>query len=498
MEPVTRRGFLTTAAAAMGAAAAPFPVRAAESVEHWDASADVVIVGFGVAGASAAIEARAAGAEVLILEREARGGGTSALAGGIIYYGGGTPLQKALGYEDSPEDMFRYLMASCGPGPDEEKIRIFCERSVEHFRWTVAQGVRFKQSFYTGISLPLTDDGLFYSGSERAHPYAEIARPAPRGHKPQIAGEGGGALLMRHLMRAALEAGARVMPETRGDGLVQASDGRVVGVVATLQGEEQRLRARRGVILAAGGFCRNRAMVERYAPLYLACDTPIGVAGDDGRGIRMGMGAGGAAIRMDSGFAALPFHPPEIFIEGILLNRQGSRFINEDSYYGRTGDAIIRHQDGEAMLLLDAGFPAKPKYLNPPLLGEAATIPELEAKIGLPEMALQHTVSLYNHYAARGEDPLFHKAPSYLRVLNRPPFRAFDCSARATYYPFFTLGGLHTRASGEVLDAEGEPVPALYAAGRTTSGVSALGYSSGISLADAGFFGRLAGRSAAA
>jgi succinate dehydrogenase/fumarate reductase flavoprotein subunit len=497
MAELTRRDLLTAAAAATAGAIAT-PVRAAESEARWDASADVVIVGFGAAGASAAIDARAAGASVRILERAARGGGTSALAGGILYMGGGTPLQKALGYPDSPQEMVKYLMAASGPGPDAEKIRAFCERSVEHYLWTVARGVSFKESFYTGISLPLTDDGLFYSGSELAYPYSEIARPAPRGHKPQILGEAGGGLLMQKLTAAALEAGAELVAGALCEGLVQASDGRVVGVVASAGGEERHFRAQRGVILAAGGFCHDRAMVERYAPLYLACDTPIGAPGDDGRGIRMGVGAGGAAVRMDSGFAALPFHPPEGMIEGILIDAQGDRFINEDSYYGRTGDAIIRNQGAAAILIVDAGCPGKPKYADPPLLGEAGTIAELEAMIGLPEPALQNTVSVYNRYAAQGADPRFHKTERFLRVLDRPPFRALDCSAKSTYYPFFTLGGLHTRVGGEVLEVNGDAVPGLYAAGRTTSGVAALGYSSGISLTDASFFGRLAGRGAAA
>jgi succinate dehydrogenase/fumarate reductase flavoprotein subunit len=237
--------------------------------------------------------------------------------------------------------------------------------------------------------------------------------------------------------------------------------------------------------------------VERYAPLYLACDTPIGALGDDGRGIRMGVGAGGAAVRMDSCFAALPFHPPEGMIEGILIDAQGDRFINEDSYYGRTGEAIIRTQNGVAILIVDAGCPPKPKYADPPVLGEAGTVAELEAMIGLPEPALQNTVAVYNRYAAQGVDPRFHKAARFLRALDRPPFRALDCSAKSTYYPFFTLGGLHTRVDGETLDVNGEPVPGLFAAGRTTSGVAALGYSSGVSLTDASFFGRLAGRAAA-
>jgi succinate dehydrogenase/fumarate reductase flavoprotein subunit len=482
---------------AAAAACRPIAARSLRAVPRFDGEADVIVVGFGGAGAAAAIAARAAGGSVLVLERAPSGGGTSALAGGLLYFGGGTPLQRACGYEDSPEEMFKYLMAACGPAPDEQKVRVFSERSREHYDWIVAQGVSFKASFSPTLSLPLTDDGLAYSGSELAYPFCELATPAPRGHKPRAAGDGGGALLMEKLMAAARGAGATIVPQALGEALVRDADGRVVGVTARLDGEPRTFRARRGVVLAAGGFCHNRAMVERYAPLYLACDTPIGCLGDDGRGIRMGMGAGGAAVRMDAGFAALPYFPPEKLIEGLLVNRHGQRFINEDSYYGRTGDAIIRHQDATAILVLDAACTLASKYVQLSLIAEAPTVRVLEARLGLPAPALQSTVDLYNRYAGRGDDPLFHKRADFVRPLDVPPFRAYDCSAARVYYPFFTLGGLHTRVDGEVLDAEGAPVPGLYAAGRTTSGVSALGYSSGISLADATLFGRLAGRSAA-
>jgi 3-oxo-5alpha-steroid 4-dehydrogenase len=304
--------------------------------------------------------------------------------------------------------------------------------------------------------------------------------------------------MMDRLIASAKGRGAEIVTGALCEGLIQDGDGRVTGVVVVIDGARRSIRARRGVILAAGGFCHNRAMVARYAPLYLACDSPIGCQGDDGRGIRMGMGAGGAAIRMDSGFAALPYFPPEKLIEGILVDTHGRRFINEDCYYGRTGDLIIRGQHAKAILIVDRECAVAPAYVELHLLAEAATPAALEKALGLPPPVLQDTLAFYNRYAARGDDPLFHKQRTFVRALDVPPYRAYDCGAARVYYPFFTLGGLHTRVGGEVLNADGVPVPGLYAAGRTTSGVSALGYSSGISLGDATFFGRLAGRSAAA
>ena len=117
-----------------------------------------------------------------------------------------TSLQKACGFDDSPEEMFRYLVASSGPGPDEAKIRLFCEHSVEHFHWLVERGVPFRESYYAEGTDPPTDDCLTYTGSELAHPYCHLAKPAPRGHTVQQEGVAGGRL-MQCLLAATGRAG---------------------------------------------------------------------------------------------------------------------------------------------------------------------------------------------------------------------------------------------------------------------------------------------------
>src|SRR4029450_10766934 len=164
--------------------ARPFHPRDASDVKHWHREADVVIVGAGGAGVCAALEARAAGASVLVLERAWKGGGTSAQARRPLPTGGGTPLQKAGGFEDDPEEMYKSLLASCGPGADAEKIRLYCERSVEHYHWITGRGVPFKQTFLpveVGTD-PYTDDSLSYTGSELAYPFCELGKHAARGH----------------------------------------------------------------------------------------------------------------------------------------------------------------------------------------------------------------------------------------------------------------------------------------------------------------------------
>jgi 3-oxo-5alpha-steroid 4-dehydrogenase len=479
----------------------PAKPREASEVKHWDRETDVVIVGLGGAGACAALEARAAGAEVIALERAWKGGGTSAQASGQLYLGGGTALQKACGFEDTPEEMYRYLVASCGPGADEEKIRIFCERAAEHFDWVVEQGVPFKASYveYEEATDPVTDDGLTYTGSELAYPFYEIAKPAPRGHTAQQEGENAGGLMMDILLARVEQAGVEIVNDALAEPLVVDDDGRVVGVIVQVGDEERAIRARRGLILTAGGYIHNKEMMRRYAPLTLEkVRFRLGCDGDDGRGIRMGMGAGGDAIRMEAACVVVPFSRNRQFIRGVLVNEHGQRFCNEDLYQSLLGEICLWEQKGRVWLVLDDDLYEQPQ-LPTEITAVGDTWEELEKEAGVfPEGSLVNTMRLYNEHAAKGVDPVFHKADLWIKPLTTPPYVVLDLTSdNYVFYSAFSLGGLHTRPTGEVLDADGEVIPGLYAAGRTASGLPAHGYNSGLSLADATFSGRLAGEAAA-
>jgi 3-oxo-5alpha-steroid 4-dehydrogenase len=466
-------------------------------IAAWDAECDVLVVGMGCAGACAAIEAARAGAETLALERAGGAGGTSALSGSFLYLGGGTRIQKACGFEDTAEEMFKYMMAACGPEPDAALIEPYCEESVEHFEWIAAQGVPFKPSFFPGDHEPFTtDDGLAYSGSEKFHPFNQIARPAPRGHIPQQV-QNKGTLLMKHLLASAERAGVETHLGSLCEALVVASDGRVVGAIARSTDGTVAVRARRGVVLTTGGFIYNDEMLSSYAPHLRRCTHKVGTENDDGSGIRLGLAAGGEAIRMDAGDVSLAIFPPNQLKRGIFVNRSGQRFLNEDVYFGRSGEISLFHQDGEIYLILDDETFARPELFPVEIAAVGETIEELEKELGLPAPALQDTVALYNRYAGRGEDPLFHKTPEYLKPLDHGPFGALDLRVENAVYSALTLGGLHIDAHAAVLRPSGTPVPGLFAAGRATSGVAKHGYSSGMSLGDGSFFGRRAGRNAA-
>jgi 3-oxo-5alpha-steroid 4-dehydrogenase len=467
----------------------------AAAVTTWDGEADVVVVGLGCAGACAAVEAAEAGAEVAAFEAAAMGGGTSAMSGGLIYLGGGTPIQEACGYRDTPDDMERFLLAACGPDADEAKVRAYCQGSVDHYHWLVDHGVPFEPRFFPEPSRePPDDSGLVFSGGEDSWPFTEIAPAVPRGHHPKFPDAAGG-FLMQRLIDAVAATSTHVTTDARVARLV--TDGRVVvGIEADADGERRRVRARGGVVLTAGGFMFNREMVEEHCAVALRCKIPIGTPFDDGAGIEMGRGAGAAVAGLDRVEVGIPFTPPRSLVRGIVVNGEGRRFINEDTYAGRLGQEFLLRQDGEVYMVHDDStfalniIGSKPKWV-------AETAAELEEMIGLPAGSLQATLDRYNESARRGEDPEFHKAREWVTPLE-PPYGVVDLRVEKFIYAPFTLGGLVTDADGGVLDDEGVRVAGLYAAGRTTAGIAAGGYVSGISLGDGTFFGRRAGASAAA
>jgi 3-oxo-5alpha-steroid 4-dehydrogenase len=183
-------------------------------------------------------------------------------------------------------------------------------------------------------------------------------------------------------------------------------------------------------------------------------------------------------------------------MRGIFVNQAGQRFMPEDVYQGRAGELALLRQDGRVWLVLDDESFERPVFAGGEVLA-GETIAELEAEIGLPKGSLESTVDLYNRHAERGEDPVFHKSPEYVKPLIVSPFGAIDLSWDKAIYAAFTLGGLATNARAEVLDGSGAAVPGLYAAGRTAASISSPGYSSGTSIGEATLFGRIAGRNVA-
>lgn len=477
----------------------PFP---AQEVGGWDLETDVVVIGFGAAGACAAIEAAEAGARVLLFERGSGSGGASALSGGEIYIGGsgGTDAQRAAGFADSTEDFTAYLKAAGGLFADEAKCELYGREALGHYAWLKAQGVPYRGNYLPGKHIEPTDDStLIWSGSEAAAPFCDIARPAPRGHVIRHMGWGGGRPLVDVLEASARAKGVEPVCDARVLALVGDGE-RIVGAVVRIDGQPRFVKAGKGVVLATGGFVFNEAMRRRYCPETFRLSDPIGDQ-DDGSGIELGMSAGGDAIHMEQFFTTCPWTMPESHAYGVFVNAQGQRFINEDCYHGRVSRCAVDQPGGKVYLLLDnAHFVQPMDFARIDIAGTGDSWEEVEAELAMPKGTLAATMAVYNDHAREGRDPLFGKRPPILTPLDQGPFVALELDFETSYFSFFTLGGLRTSTDGEVLDRAGRPIPGLFAAGRCTSGLPAWGhgYSSGLSLADCTFFGRRAGRKAAA
>ena len=470
----------------------------ASEVSGWSDDVDVVVIGFGIAGGCAAVTAAAEGARVLVLERAAAAGGTTVMAGGHFYLGGGTAVQQATGHDDSADDMYAYLVAMSRE-PEHDKIRAYCEGSVEHFEWLEDLGIHFERSYYPhkAVIQPNTE-GLMYTGNEKVWPFKDIAKPAPRGHKVPVPGDTqGAAMVIALLLKRADALGVDVRYETGATNLI-LEDGAVVGVGWKHFGETGVIRSR-AVVIAAGGFVMNKDMVAAYTPKLAEKPFVLGNTYDNGLGIRLGESAGGATKHMDQAFITAPVYPPAVLLTGIIVNKLGNRFVSEDSYHSRTSGFVMDQPDSAAYLIVDEAHLQRPELPLIKFIDGWEKVEEMEAALGIPAGNLVATLDRYNSHAAMGEDPDFHKQPEFLAPQDRGPWAAFDLSLGKAMYSGFTVGGLATSVDGEVLDRNGEAIPGLYAAGACASTIAqdGKGYSSGTQLGAGSFFGRRAGAHAA-
>jgi succinate dehydrogenase/fumarate reductase flavoprotein subunit len=474
------------------------------SVERFDGAVDVIVCGLGGAGVCAALEASAAGSSVLVLERFSAGGGSTQMSACEMYLGGngGTTLQRELGFEDSSENFRNYLEACFGDHADPAKVDAFVDGAAEHFDWMEAQGVPYKRAYFDGRDVvALTGDSLQYTGNERAWPFTERSAAVPRGHLPADAGHSGGRVLMGVLLENARTCtGITIRCDARVRSLIVDDAGAVCGVAAKIDNRLHYFFAHQGVVLSAGGFIMNEQMTRQHIAGLDGCAMRHGNPGDTGDGILLGTAAGGHAINMGEAFVCVAHYPPPQLTFGIFVNEQGQRFLNEDTYLARMGDAVTRQTNQRAFMFIDNRNFARPAYQeHAQIVAVGETVEEVERESGLPGGALQQTVAFYNAHAAKGQDPLFHKHADWLLPFDEPPFALVDYSLATLRPAVFTLGGLDTLPSGEVLTPDRDIVAGLYAAGRTAAGIprTSAGYASGMSVADATFTGRRAGRAAA-
>lgn len=516
----------------------------------WDRQCDMLVVGLGLAGASAALRAsETGGLDILAIDRF-RGGGASELSGGIVY-AGGTHVQEALGIPDSTDNLYRYLGYETGELVSSSGLRRFAEASPAMLRWLERYGIVFGgPAAARKTSYPGKSDFLYYSGNETTLAAAARAVPAPRGHraKPHFKSRSvfGGVFIMGALKQALARArGVTMLYQTAAHRLLVDANGGVIGaelrqipagtfaawrhekanalgknIIFTILGLTTRfwravarieahhgrtitVRARRGVVLCAGGFIHNRAMVEALAPRYRNV-MPLGTQGDDGSGIQLGASAGGATSQLDIVSAWRFINPPYAWMRGIAVTPAGERLTNEEQYGARLSHAMFERSRGEGWLIVDAaiqadaraevragellGFQKLPVQASLHFAPHADTIAALAAKIGIPASALEAEVARYNAAIACGEPDPLGKSDGARAPIATGPFYAIDISYRPKLSPIpgLTMGGLALdEETGAVLRADGNgTVAGLYAAGRNATGICSNFYVSGLSLAD--------------
>lgn len=527
----------------------------------WDDDADLVIVGFGGAGASAALDGAERGLRVIAVDRF-DGGGATAFSGGI-YYAADTPIQKQAGVDDSVDEMFKYLSAEGAPVGDDT-LRRFCDDSPDNFAW-VSRHVPYASTLYAGkATYPPEGKFLYYSGNEKTPKFAGVAKPAARGHRA-VGKQYTGHVFFAGLRKAALDAGVALIGHAPVRRLVVDRAGAVLGVevrrirpekvdehrklyakvnphvpmkgkqaevaIAACRafeaqhGEAQLIRARGGVVLATGGFVYNLKLLGQHRPDLATAYAEIlrlGSMGCDGSGMGLGASAGGYVDLMRNAFVGKTISPPEAYLHGVLVNRQGERFINEDAYVGLVGNAIADQPgSGSAYLVMDGAtfwkafwnavtigrgmfyFWGLPALLNVFMGGtrRGRSLGALARKIGVDAAGLEATVRAYNgRIASKLADPLG-KLPANIAPIAHGAYYALNMSTRNKFgiTPVFTPGGLRVNEqSGQVLRRDGTSVTGLYAAGRTAIGLCSAGYMSGMSLADLIFSGRRASADVAA
>jgi 3-oxo-5alpha-steroid 4-dehydrogenase len=275
-----------------------------------------------------------------------------------------------------------------------------------------------------------------------------------------------------------------------------------------------RIRARGGVVLSTGGFIFNRAMVARHAPGYLR-NFRLGTSGCDGSGIRLGQSVGGDAAHLERVSAWRFINPPFAWARGIVVDREGRRFCNEEVYGALLGHQMCEHHGGKAWLVIDSKlraealreaafgglwmFQSMPAIVLTLSSKRARTIEELARRLGAESAVLRQTLDAYNA-AAAGADDVMGKSPAMRQALATPPFYALDVSVGSPVFPCpaITLGGLRVdEGTGAVRRADDSCVAGLYAAGRAAVGIASNHYVSGLALADCIWSGRRAGRAAA-
>jgi fumarate reductase flavoprotein subunit len=450
-------------------------------------SADLVIVGAGLAGCVAALTAAEAGAQVVLLEKLDQPGGSSVMSAGCLAFAG-TDLQRSHGIDDSAETLYRDLREVGKQENVIDVVKAYAEEQLATYAWLRECGVKFR---------PLIE--------------ASSGQSVPRVHCVDPAG------LIRLLVDRCRSSGrVDLQLSSAAERLLRSHDRSPVNAVEVSGPAGSRsIATRRGAVLAAGGFGQDRALVHRYAPQYDAAIF-IGGAGCTGDGLRMACALGADLWDMAYIKGTFGKHPIDtsnplncmaVYKGAIAVNQAGVRFVDESLSYKLLGDACMVQPSHVAYQILDqdileSGEDGVPildlmRRFEDGLFETANTLEELATRIKTPPQSLRQTIERYNRSVEAGKDSEFGRQHlvhhhGALRRIVRPPFHAYPSTAAV----FGTYCGVAVDRNMRVLDVFGDVIPGVYAAGEVVGGLHGAAYMTGSALAKAAIFGRIAARSA--
>lgn len=448
------------------------------SIIYKDSECDIVIIGAGGAGLTAATEAASRGAKVLVLEKMPIVGGNSNFSTGGINacY---TKEQERLGIKDSKEVFFNDTMRGGQYLNDPDLVRTLIDNSAAMVEWLQTPM----------IGADLSDVGAFGGATNK------------RIHRPK----GGGAIgahLIPLLQKAALKQGAEIRLNNKVIDIL-SNNGRACGVRVAYEGGEYTVHSK-AVIVATGGFGANPEMIEFYQA-SLAGFATTNHKGATGDAFKMVEKFDAQLIQMEQ----IQIHPTVVKGTGImitealrgngaiLVNKAGRRFVNEMETRDIVSAAVLKNPERSAYLLFDQSvrdsLKAVETYANQNLLSEGANLVELSRAIAVDAVALEYTVDQYNKAVQAKKDPDFGRNPESMeRTLSNPPFYAIEIEPAIHH----TMGGLKINTRAQVLNKLGLPIPGLFAAGEVTGGVHGGQRLGGNAVADICIFGKIAADSA--
>lgn len=503
---VPRRDFLRSAAigagaagfAALGLAGCSNTGNAAADANGrdmiaWDREVDVIVVGTGGSGHSAAIEASGAGANTLVLEKNGKIGGTTSLSAAITQAAGTTYQKELTDYkDDTPEKHFQFWMKAGEGWVNEEIVKDLAYGAPEVIRWYVED---------LGLSIPKM--------SGQSHiPYIEDDLYAVRIHRPE--GEGTG--LIEAMNKKAEENGAVFETNTEVTRLITDASGAVVGVEATTRGGTSNIKANKGVVLATSNIDHNTEMAQQFCPQQvwaMSLANCLSNPTNTGDGIRMGMEIGADITNLGSGMDAildLKLTSGQPIWSLIFVNKAGVRYVCEDAHYAyKTRMQFQMEQStghpcyavwSESNLANCRAWDAT--TINDAVASgtviSASSLAELAVAMGVNVSGLENTVAYWNDTVVpTGADEQYNRKSGFERIEG------------GTYYAnrmrpeiMGPCGGLRIDVEARVLRPDGTPIPNLYAAGLCTGGwVGPFYPGSGTAMASNAHFGRKAGRNAA-